>query len=708
MSDDTGATSYHYDSLSRMSSESRTFTGYSGTYTLNYSHNLANALTVLSIPFRSQQIGYNYDNAGRLSSVSGSGFSARYGLWPNVNTQSITSLASNIVYRAWGARKSMTYGNTTSEQTAYNSRLQPTTYTLNNMNYQNTNICCTNPTYSTMTWTFDYYNDGRVKTVWDSTNDWFDRAYKYDHAGRLKEASTYRRARGLSPYPSNPYHDPYYQNITYDAFNHTSRTGLLYTGEPSDVGTWVNNRRTGPGWQYDADGNTTIDPNFTQTFDAAGKPSHSVSFARVGDGVNYPYQPSTDIAQTYDGTGAPGKREQIVRQPDSGNGPPMEDIQTTYYLRSTVLGAAVVELNGPSASDIVNVYAGGQRIARDESENISFEHTNPVTGSRVTSAGYSTYRGTTRQERDSFGAEIPTSNPYPTASSYGDYKFGEQFYILGGDPFDYSTGREIDGMPVSETEFQRRMGNGSAVVDVFKGGRYVGSLDFSKSWSSSRITIAFDVFQPPLELDKHPELWPIYYVGTFTEEVELSGQVPTKPRIKNVPLGSLKTNLETLLKGDCGNYVQRLLNEVNRQSSAGYPHISTFWDGYNRIMGENGGGYQVDDVASNGGTVSGDLFARGALKGTVHLTPHRTNNREATPREIADAQNRYAYRAIHETFHLARQAGYNDYQLAVAAYSLENMDLPEDVPQDDVLTWSNRFDNFLKQHCRNDTTPIQK
>ena len=107
----------------------------------------------------------------------------------------------------------------------------------------------------------------------------------------------------------------------------------------------------------------------------------------------------------------------------------MEDIQTTYYLRSTVLGAAVVELNGPTASDVVNVYAGGQRIARDEWDNISFEHTNPMTGSGVTSAGYSTYRWTARQERDSFGAEIPTSNPYPAASSYGDYKFGEQFYI---------------------------------------------------------------------------------------------------------------------------------------------------------------------------------------------------------------------------------------------------------------------------------------
>ena len=34
----------------------------------------------------------------------------------------LTSFASNLTYRAWGGRKSMTYGNTTSEQTTYNSR----------------------------------------------------------------------------------------------------------------------------------------------------------------------------------------------------------------------------------------------------------------------------------------------------------------------------------------------------------------------------------------------------------------------------------------------------------------------------------------------------------------------------------------------------------------------------------------------------------
>jgi len=619
MSDGTGTTSYNYDSLSRMSSESRTFTGFSGTYTLNYSYNLANALTELSIPFRSQQIGYNYDNAGRLSGVTGSGFTATYVVWPNVYTQNITSFASDITYRAWGARKSMTYGNTTSEQTTYNSRLQPATYTLNNMNYQNSNICCPHPTYSTMTWTFDYYNDGRPRTAWDATNDWFDRAYKYDHAGRLKEASTYRRARGLSPSAQTP--DPYFQNISYDAFNHTSRTGLLYTGQLSDVGTWVNNRRPGPGWQYDADGNTIIDPNFAHTFDAAGKPLHSVSFARVGDGTNYPYQPRTDITQTYDGTGAPAKRIQISRQTDSEDEPPLEDIQTTYYVRSTVLGAAVVELNGPIASDIVNVYASGQRIARDESENINFEHTNPVTGSRVTSAGYSTYRWTTRQERDSFGAEIPTSNPYPAAQSYFDYNFGKQLYLEGGDPFDYSTGREIDGMPVSETEFQRRVGNGSVEAQKTdrKGNTYTSKdlvvyptsiwvddwiLQYSVSGTDFSMVINSDGSVsfpkgPIVTITAHDA----GYFITAADGLKLSNDAVARSLQQASPLSKaevdkLRENLQKFLdQPECGTFINAMLNNLSNDAWKTSKYAGSLKDNFDRIL--NGGGFWSGDTMKN-------------------------------------------------------------------------------------------------------------
>jgi YD repeat-containing protein len=701
MTDGTGSASYSYDSLSRLSSESRTFIGFTGAYSLNYSYNLADALTSLSIPFRSQQIGYNFDNAGRLSGVTGSGFTATYIVWPNTYTENVTNFASNINYRAWGGRKSMTYGNTTSEQTTYNSRLQPATYTLNNVNYQNITVCCPHPTYSTMTWTFDYYNDGRMKTAWDSTNNWFDRAYKYDHAGRLKEASTYRRARGLSPYPTNLYPDPYFQNITYDAFNHTSRTGLLYTGEPSDVGTWVNNRRTDSGWQYDTDGNTTVDPNFTQTFDAASKPSHSVSLAIVGDGTNYPCQPRSDVAQTYDGTGAPAKRVQISRQPNSfdSEAAPTEDTQTTYYLRSTVLGgAAVVELNGSGPFDTVNIYAGGQRIAREMWDNIGFEHMNPVTGTRVTSTGYSGSRATSRQERDSFGAEIPYSNPYPSQYSYVDYKFGEQMYIEGGDPFDYSTGREIDGIPVSEAEFQRRVGNGSAVGDVFRAGRYVGSIDLSRVVSFSRITITFDVFQPPAELDMHPELWPDYYIGSFTEEVELSSNQKSAKLQNILPVpANLKDRIAAVVnnpKTDCAEFIRKLISEAQRIDGTAFSRDPL--DLFKRVQDQ--AGFELKNIKN-----SGEANRKGN-KRVVYINPV---SESSDPRVNNHSMNAYAVTALNELMHHARKSDfYTDRILAQALFKLlspaeqQAHSLPQSRNEEVNSLY---FHPLFNQHCKSPT-----
>lgn len=483
MTDSLGSVSYSYDQLSRMSSESRTLSGeWAGTYTFNYEYNLANQLTSLSIPFRSQQIGYNFDTAGRLSGVTASGFSGIHNEWPNYPTQTLTSFASNISYRAWGGVKSMTYGNTTSEQTTYDANLRPITYTLSNMNYTNSTVY-PSPNYSTMSWSYGYFDDGRVEHAWDSTNNWFDRAFKYDHVGRIKEASTFRRARDLAPFPAVNYHDPYYQSISYDAWNHSSRTGKLFSGELTDVPTYVNNRRND--FQYDAAGNTTFDASYTHTFDAVGAVTRSVSSSMVGDADQFPYQPRLEITQLYSGDQQPQRREQVSRgvlYDEYGNiSSTYEDTQTTSYLTSTVLGGlTLVELG---LGYKTNIYALGRRIARDNSgagpQGVTFEHHNPVMGSWVTSEGHSSYRVTGREERDLRGSELPLSNPYTYAQSYIDYKFGEPLFIEGGDPFNYSSGLTMDGLPVSESQLAHMMDTGAAVGGLFAGGQFLGALDFT-------------------------------------------------------------------------------------------------------------------------------------------------------------------------------------------------------------------------------------
>jgi hypothetical protein len=113
----------------------------------------------------------------------------------------------------------------------------------------------------------------------------------------------------------------------------------------------------------------------------------------------------------------------------------------------------------------VNIYAHGQRIAREIQGSVIFEHHNPVTGSWVTSLGHSSYRTTNREERDSFGAEIPTSNPYPLMQSYVDLKFGQPLFIEGSDPFDYSGGCTSFGMPISCGDAARSVAGGLGQVN---------------------------------------------------------------------------------------------------------------------------------------------------------------------------------------------------------------------------------------------------
>src|SRR5215216_3440578 len=437
MTDAAGTTTYTYNQLSQLTSEARTFNGVSGSYALNYAYNLAGQLSSLSIPFSSQQVGYNYDAVGRLSGMTASGFTASYYDWQTQQnySQSVTSFLSNILYRAWGAKKSMTYGNTVTDSISYNSRLQAATYSISNVKY----MPQPPTTYTSMSWTYDYSSDGRLRFVSHPVENRWDRFYAYDHAARLKEADTNRIARGQSWDFWNP--DPYQQTIAYDNFGHiTSRTGRLYRGFPSDTASYTKNRRSD--WSYDAAGNVTNDQSYTHIFDALGKNVHTISQSIAGNGTpQFPSQPVIEITQTYDGQGVPGKRVQRTRMnvydefdPEHPLIQVLEDIQTSYYLRSTPLGnRTIVELipdgTGGATKKLVNIYAGDLKVAREWFGAVEFEHHIPSTGSWIVTSGHSNNRAAWRQERDPSGAELPMSDPYESEYSYPSMKFQQPLFI---------------------------------------------------------------------------------------------------------------------------------------------------------------------------------------------------------------------------------------------------------------------------------------
>jgi YD repeat-containing protein len=319
-----GGCTYHYDTLSRLTSEDRQFPGLTGTYTLSYEYTLSGVLKKLTDP-AGDSISYGYDQVGRLTGVTGSPFA------------NATTYASGITYRAWGAPKSITYdGDSGSATTTYDTRMRPQQYTLS--------VPATQANFNTgtsMREQFQYYGDGRLQQMTDlddhsatpgypDTERRFSRRYSYDHVGRLTSA-TGVGATGQS----NSL--PFSQSFVYDEFDHpVQRSGsYYYEGFTQDAATFQNGRRQD--WTYDADGRVVHSPitatgNGTTgardwTYDAAGR----LTQARDTLTKNNTTTTSTYVS-AYDGDGL-----------SLGNYSPGNPTTSNYYMvRSTVLGGSVV------------------------------------------------------------------------------------------------------------------------------------------------------------------------------------------------------------------------------------------------------------------------------------------------------------------------------------------------------------------------------
>ena len=358
MNDGYGTTNYEYDQLSRMKRETRSFSGMS--YPLNYVYNLAGQLTSIKNPWNAE-VGYVYDKIGRLTSVPGASYAG------------VSSYISNITYRAFGAPKAISYGDTKTLSLSYNNRLLLSQWNI--------------PGVLGYSYNYDYFNEktGRVTFASNLTNGAggrdasLDRSYSYDHVGRLNAAYTGTAALAHTGQGSTwGGEGPYAQIYSHDVSgNRTHREGWggIYGSYTNDSPSFTNNRQTG--LTYDNAGNLTNDGSQTYAYDARGQQTN----ASLGN-----------LQQGYDGDGLRVKRIE--------NG-------TTYYLRSTVLGGQVV-------AEIVNggwyrgyVYLGGQLLAIQDG-GVYWVHQEPTTkGQRIIDINGSV---TSTVEVDPFGGETARSN----------------------------------------------------------------------------------------------------------------------------------------------------------------------------------------------------------------------------------------------------------------------------------------------------------
>jgi hypothetical protein len=322
-------------------------------------------LSSITNPFN-DTINYTRDTAGRLTAVTGTTFGS---------SLPVSTYASNIKYRAWGATKQLTAGDNKTLNATYNSRMLAATFSVTGL----------------ISKTYDYFADGKLRFSSDLLDHRFDRSYAFDHVARLKNAFSGAEARG-EPATTNR---PYYQTYGYDSFNHlTQRTvKIWWTSDSTVTHSYTNNRHApqGSSWQYDADGRLLSSLNDFYTYDAAGLTTH----------IEVPATYSVHTSVGYDGDGRQVRTDETTWDEQTET----EWTETKYYVRSSVLdGQVLTEIFDTNAGRTF-VYAGQAIIAWQWLsygwEVVDWEHKDP--------SGASVRRGGVSQELDPLGGDAGVS-----------------------------------------------------------------------------------------------------------------------------------------------------------------------------------------------------------------------------------------------------------------------------------------------------------
>ena len=485
MSDGTGATTYQYNALSQLTAETRHFAGpFAGTaFTLAYGYNLAGEIKTFTLPSQfATNLTYDYDAIGRLTSVAGSGYT-----YTDVSNAQVplSSFLSNATYRASNDLKQMNTGSSSQTNFTYDQRLRPTSYML------------TAGTAS-YTWNYQYFADSNVKMVSDVANDHFDKAFAYDHAGRMLEAYSGREARGLLPASPTP-DSPYRQTFSYNAFNqHVREIGRVWQRQLSgQTFTYINNLRQD--LLYDAEGHVIADSQGHHVFDAAGERSLATAGEVGGGQTGHPLKPAEERSLTHDADGRPSKSISITRTETLvGTGPQTsiaENTETIYYLRSTVLGGYVVgELDAQGQKRKQYIYAAGERLAEHWTSNgsntINWQHRNPLTDSWISVDARSLF--SFRTEVDAHGREtgleaptiLPNEPPPPPTRS------PSYLEMQGGPTLEAELGQQLYEDVYVNKIFESGDGPGQGGYDrlrtvreghLLAGGRFLFGLDLTNA-----------------------------------------------------------------------------------------------------------------------------------------------------------------------------------------------------------------------------------
>ncbi|HKP84179.1 MAG TPA: DUF4214 domain-containing protein [Pyrinomonadaceae bacterium] len=584
MSDGVGTASYSYDQLSRMTAETRNLSGV-GSFGLSYSYNLVGQLA--SFNSLGHAINYARDATGRLTGVSGSPFGG------------VTQYVSNIKYRAWGARRELTYGNNHTASTQYNSRLLPTSYSLSNV----------------MTRSYSYFADGRLSTSSLSEDGSFNRAYEYNQAGRLKSDTT----------PNN-----FAQELTYDVWgNVTQSVGWHWSRFINSAGTYINNRNTA--WQYNAAGQVTSNGDNNFQYDAAGRISKFWKQGLVANGNT----------MLYDGDG------QLVRGANV----------TLYNLHSTVLGGRVVaEISDTGQRTRGFVYAEGEEVLalqNDGANNVVWEHRDASEQSvrQAESSG----AVVDAFEETASGAKIEPVDPYPTDPSFTGADTDGEYPHLGtiGKPI---TGCAVMGVPLTDCSsiFDRfhpmEFMEWSARSEFF--GYSVSTADGPKKFGNNLTRAIGEAYeQGHLTVTANWRINDNWFQGS---SLQAQSQNPRNPTNKGTPMTDAeiarhRAAVEELLQDKtCKKFVEGVLARIgDAQRKAFSGDLLKIFD---EVTNSNGWGWR------KGADMNYDLGEGGSYVGNTSETAYVNISREVRMYGDSSSTGFVGRVAVHELLHVGSSA----------------------------------------------------
>ncbi|MGQ0542977.1 MAG: hypothetical protein ACT4O9_14165 [Blastocatellia bacterium] len=375
MIDQTGTKTYQYDSLSRLTSETKQFNGQNSSptnaLTLSYQYHLGGELKSITEPF-GQRIDYETDKIGRLSQVT-----ASTPIQPT-SYPAPPYLLSNVQYYAFGAVKGMSYGSGATMSQSFNNRLQVSEHKVRAVPYWAQSPPWSNLHAINMEYT--YLSDGRINyskaVTINNTDSIADRGYKYDQVGRITNATTGAEARGgIEP---NAEQRPYRQNFSYDVWgNVTTRDAWQWARHENTQHLYSNNREST--WSYDNDGRLTesqrlfgtFTERFQYVFDAAGGLATNIS-------ATAPQCEDPGTTRTIwlwnDGDGqAAAKR---INASNSQH-PSMVEYER-FFIRSSVLNQVISEVYNNGTRNVTYTYAFDTVLARQQHGFVAgWEHRDP-------------------------------------------------------------------------------------------------------------------------------------------------------------------------------------------------------------------------------------------------------------------------------------------------------------------------------------------